>query len=107
MPPSTSIVSSVVVTPKNEVKEAKYQQELKIKRQPAQNRFGFVTPLVWPNIIMIIGLHLYSLYTLLYMLPMHFCKWQTICFGKYINIVFLLDSFYCLSETYWRCLNSR
>lgn len=117
MPPSTSIVSSVVVAAEDKTLATKNQCHEENESKPKgkghylQNRFGFVTPLVWPNIIMITALHLFSLYTLLIMLPMHFCKLQTILFGKSIMSIFILwpllyGCFAGMSET-WRCLNSR
>lgn len=80
---SPSIVSSVVVETLNISKRNEGSSDGVRRKQGyyLQNKFGFATPLVWSNIIMIVALHLYSAYAI-FGLFLHFCKLETFIFGK-------------------------
>lgn len=83
MPPSTAIVSSVLVETKEDSVGVQQDGENSSKTSKVKaNIFGTVTPLVWPNIIMIVALHVFSLYALL-TFP-YIYKLRTFTFGKFI-----------------------
>lgn len=90
-----TVVSPVVVETKEESVDEKSQNhgnsgEAGRKGHSLENHFSFVTPLVWPNIIMIFALHLFSLYGLL-TFP-YIYKLKTFCFGKFcFNIKYILS----------------
>lgn len=79
-------MSSLVVETKEESAAARKDADLKDGKKGKgkgyylQDKLGFVTPLVWPNIVMIFALHLFALYGLL-MFP-YIYKLKTFCFGK-------------------------